>query len=70
MGGRSILDELENIAEGIQRGFQEERRVLAFEEYLELFETDPVRYTRDASRYLRDMFDYYGQVEVEHPWGK
>jgi predicted Ser/Thr protein kinase len=43
---------------------------LSFSEYLELFATDPVRHSRDASRYLRDAFEHYGTVEVEYPWGK
>jgi len=43
--------------------------VLSFAEFLELFATDPLRYSRDASRYLRDVFDHYGTAQVEHPWG-
>jgi predicted Ser/Thr protein kinase len=30
---------------------------------------DPVRRTRDASRYLRDVFDHYGSRKVQHAWG-
>jgi predicted Ser/Thr protein kinase len=44
--------------------------VLSFDEYLELFARDPVRHGRDASRYLRDVFDHYGTREVVRPWGK
>jgi predicted Ser/Thr protein kinase len=36
---------------------------------LELFATDPVRYGRDAARYLRDLFDYYGTASIDRPWG-
>ena len=60
---------IRSIAEGIEKRFQASRRVLSFSEYLELFEADPVRYSRDASRYLRDVFDHYGSDEVHHPWG-
>ncbi|MBK7581427.1 MAG: serine protein kinase PrkA [Myxococcales bacterium] len=69
MGGKRILDELRLIAEQVQRGFEQERRVLSFQEYLELFATDPVGHSRDASRYLRDMFVHYGRENVERPWG-
>jgi predicted Ser/Thr protein kinase len=57
------------IAEGVERRFQAGRRVLSFSEFLDLFETDPVRYSRDASRYVRDVFDHYGVTQVQHPWG-
>ena len=43
--------------------------MLSFQEYLELFATDPIRFARDAARYMRDMFDYYGTSQVERPWG-
>src|SRR5688500_1706223 len=69
MGAKRISDELSNIARQVQRDFKEERRLLSFQEYLELFASDPVRYSRDASRYLRDMFDFYGRDTVQRPWG-
>ncbi len=50
--------------------FQTARRVLSFDEYLALFSASPQRYARDAARYLRDMFDHYGTVTVEKPYGK
>lgn len=64
-----IDQELLKIAERVQHDFEEERRVLSFQEYLEHFGTDPVRYSRDAARYLRDAFDFYGRLEIERPWG-
>jgi predicted Ser/Thr protein kinase len=58
------------VAASVEKRFQAGRRVLSFAQYLDLFATDPVRYARDASRYLRDVFDHFGTTEVEHPWGK
>ena len=69
MGSKRILSDLRHISEQVQREFEQERRVLSFQEYLELFASDPPRHSRDASRYLRDMFDHYGHVTVERPWG-
>ena len=66
----SILDELQTIAEGVEQTFKRERRLLSFREYLELFASDPVRHSRDACRYLRDMFDYYGRTPIYKPWGE
>ncbi len=65
-----ILEELARIALAVQKEFKEERRLLSFREYLALFATDSVRHSRDASRYLRDMFDHFGRETVLRPWGE
>ncbi len=70
MGGAgNILEELNRVARRVEQGFKLERRVLSFQEYLKLFSADPIRQCRDAARYVRDMFDYFGTREVERPWG-
>lgn len=66
----SVAAEINAVAESVEKRFQRGRRVLSFSEYLDLFASDPVRYARDASRYLRDCFDHFGTVPVEHPWGR
>jgi serine protein kinase len=63
-------ERITSVAESVERRFKTGRRVLSFAEYLDLFATDPVRYARDASRYLRDVFDHYGTQQVTHPWGE
>ncbi|HEX9297427.1 MAG TPA: serine protein kinase PrkA [Polyangiaceae bacterium] len=67
--GERALAHLEKIATTVESRFREGRRVLSFQEYLELFATDPVRFSRDAARYMRDMFDFYGTSQIERPWG-
>lgn len=69
MGSDRILEDLARIAEQVERSFKEERRLLSFREYLALFATEPVRHSRDAARYVRDMFDHFGRVPAERPWG-
>src|SRR6187551_2578177 len=69
MAADRILEDLARIAEQGERSFKEERRLLSFREYLALFATDPLRHSRDAARYTRDMFDYFGRVPSERPWG-
>jgi serine protein kinase len=64
------LKELDAIASRMQLRFEEGRRVLSFQQYLELFSSDPVRHGRDASRYVRDMFEHYGTRPVRHTWGE
>jgi len=66
---KNALTQLEGIATSIERRFREGRRVLSFQEYLTLFASDPVRFGRDAPRYVRDMFDSFGTETVERPWG-
>lgn len=66
----SVAAEIQAVAESVEKQFLTGRRVLSFTEYLDLFASDPVRYARDASRYLRDCFDHFGTVQVEHPWGR
>ena len=66
----SVATEIGAVAESVEKRFLKGRRVLAFSEYLDLFASAPVRFARDASRYLRDCFDHYGTTVVEQPWGK
>ena len=61
--------ELRVLLDEARTQFVQSRRVLSFDEFVDLFGTDPKRYGRDAARYLRDMFDYYGTVEVARPYG-
>ncbi|MFO0678802.1 MAG: serine protein kinase PrkA [Polyangiaceae bacterium] len=64
-----IKAEVSRIAASVEQSFRAGRRVLSFAEYLALFEDDPVRYARDASRYVRDMLDAFGTTKVSRPWG-
>ena len=65
-----LASDLDRIADGVRQGFEVGRRVLSFQEYLDLYSKDPARHGRDASRYVRDMFLHYGTTTVEKPWGK
>jgi serine protein kinase len=67
---RDLLKQIAAVADGVEHRFKAGRRVLSFAEYLELFASDPVRHSRDASRYLRDTFDYFGTTRVTYPWGE
>jgi serine protein kinase len=67
---KSALAKLHSIATSVEQRFREGRRVLSFQEYLTLFASDPVRYGRDAPRYVRDMFDHFGTEVVARPWGE
>ncbi|MFO0757022.1 MAG: serine protein kinase PrkA [Byssovorax sp.] len=66
----SALAELDTIAKSVEQRFREGRRVLSFQEFLELFASAPGRFGRDAARYVRDMFDHFGTRPVRKPWGE
>jgi predicted Ser/Thr protein kinase len=67
---RAAASQVMSIAEQVEARFRGGRRVLSFAEFLALFDAEPVRQSRDASRYLRDVFDHYGKAKVVHPWGE
>src|SRR5580692_9892641 len=54
---RAAASQVISIAEQVESRFRGGRRVLSFAEFLGLFDAEPLRYSRDASRYLRDVFD-------------
>ncbi len=60
---------LEELAKDLRERFEREKRVLSFGEYLSLVEEHPRRHTRDAVRFVRDMFDHYGSYELAEAWG-
>lgn len=64
-----VLEDLAALSEAVQRRFADERRVLSFGEYLELFATDPARHSRPAARYVRDMLEHFGREVLERPSG-
>jgi len=67
---KSLTAEIEAVADEVERRFSSGRLLLSFSEYLALYAQDPVKQTRDASRYLRDVFDHYGTTKVQYPFGE
>ena len=61
--------ELHGLLNEARTRYAQSRRVLSFDEFVELFGSDPRRYGRDAARYLKDCFDHYGSYELQRAWG-
>jgi serine protein kinase len=61
---------IETAGDAVKERFESERRVLSFDEYLALVAEEPARHSRDASRYLLDAIEHYGEYPVERPWAK
>lgn len=60
----SADERLIGLSHEVKASFEKERRVLSFDEYLNELIARPTVFCRDASRYVRDMLDYYGQKRV------
>ena len=60
---------LSDLGDRVRQRFEAERRVLAFDQFLELVGRAPHRSTRDAARYLMGCIDHFGRYEVQRPWG-
>jgi serine protein kinase len=58
------------VGESIREGYSLNKRVLSFSEYLALAATSPRQQLRAAHQYVKDVFDYFGAVEVQYPWGR
>ncbi len=69
MSANTLRDQLKKVGGEIKARFDAEKRVLSFSEYLDLFAAHPERHSRDASRYVRDAFDYFGSYDVERAYG-
>ena len=61
---------LGKIGKTVQKHYDKSHRVLSFGEYLQAVELNPHLHLRNAAQYVRDMFDYMGTGEVDHPRGK
>jgi len=66
----SLTEQLRAIALSVEKRFAAHRRILSIQEYFEVFAQDPVRQSRDASRYLKSAFDHYGSTHIKVPWGE
>ncbi|MCG8558025.1 MAG: serine protein kinase PrkA, partial [Proteobacteria bacterium] len=62
--------ELESLSAAVRDRFLAEKRVLSYDEYLRQVLEHPRRHTRDAARYLKSCFDYFGHHIVERSYGK
>jgi predicted Ser/Thr protein kinase len=62
----SAKDFLKETGAVVSRDFLQDRSILSFEEYLELFLQGPHSQVRNSAQYLRDVLDHFGTSHVEH----
>jgi predicted Ser/Thr protein kinase len=61
---------LETVARTVRHDFEEQRRILSFRQFLELFLEHPTRHARNAAQYTRDAFLHFGREKREAVWGE
>lgn len=61
--------QLAGIGDGVRTLYAEQRSILSFQEYLELFDREPRAQARSAAQWLRDVFDHFGSEEIGTPAG-
>lgn len=69
MESMRAADELKGICSSVSDEFRNNRRILTFGEYLDLFLANPVRHSRDAAAFVSGAFDHFGTRDVVRPWG-
>ncbi len=60
---------LQGIGTEVKNTFVQNRMLLSFDGYLELVEKEPLRQARNAAQYLKDVFDFYGALDLDTPVG-
>jgi len=63
-------DYLQQLGTTLQAEFETNRRVMSFEEYLDLVTESPRHHVRTASQYLLDCFHYFGSTSKDTPLGE
>jgi len=56
---------LDAIADRMRKRFDEEQRIQSFPEWLAQFTERPWQLARSAPQYVSDMFEFYGESEVD-----
>jgi len=60
---------LASVGGAVKSAYAEQRSLLSFEEYLEVFLSAPRAQARSAAQYLRDALDHFGSEEQKTPVG-
>ena len=66
----AALDLLASLSGRVKKTFDDDRTILSFAEWFELFLEHPQRNMRSAAQYIRDVFDHYGEETRPLPTGE
>lgn len=59
-------DLLNSVSESVKREFKEQKYILSYDEFLEVFTKDPRKLIRNSAEYMLDMFKYFGVSDVKY----
>ena len=48
------------VCENVKKEFEEQKFILSYEEFLEVFAQNPKKLVRNSAQYIYDMFNYFG----------
>ena len=65
-----INDFIKRLNDQSVEAFKGQKRILSFQQYLELFCANPMRLGRNAAQYVLDVFDFFGTDKVNSIGGK
>ena len=57
---------LSNVSESVKREFKEQKYILSYDEFLDVFSKEPRKLIRNSAEYMLDMFKYFGVSEVKY----
>ena len=60
---------LDDVTDRLKSEFEQNKRVMSFEEYLEVFTSAPRHQSRASAQYLLDAFHHFGSRPLESPRG-
>ncbi len=60
---------LESVGSEVKSIFVENRMILSFVEWMDLFLRDPIRHARSSAQFVRDALDHFGTRTVQTPMG-
>ena len=65
----AAVDVLQSLSNRVKQTFDDDRTVLGFADWFELFLEHPQRNLRSSGQYIRDVFDFFGQTTRPLPTG-
>ncbi|APJ02445.1 hypothetical protein [Silvanigrella aquatica] len=57
---------ISNLSDSVKREFKEQKYILSYDEFLEVFSKEPRKLIRNSAEYMLDMFKYFGVSEVKY----
>lgn len=54
------------VSESVKREFKDQKYILSYDEFLDVFSKDPRKLIRNSAEYMLDMFKYFGVSEVKY----